>query len=340
MKIGIITYYDGLNAGGYLKAFATYNYLKNLGHDAYFVRPPKSLFWSDVKKLVFRKNIKRSLQAISKAKNFKVDINTMNQSELQQDTDILIFGADIIWKLKARSAEDVDFYTGGFSELPKISYAASMGYPETEINLANIFATNVNKFGSVGVRDAFTQSQVKSILQNDSNIPIVADPTLLVGRSFWLGLVRKSENQGLKIYSYIEEIDDYISALVSTHKMTEMVSIGYPLRTNLDIRSLDTVGPINWLVEMNNAEKVLTSTFHGVLFALIYNRNFYYIWNATTKDKVEDILASLDLSDRILKSPSEIFLAKEINWLEINNKLKKISDNSQKFLNEAIRDAI
>jgi len=239
-KIGILTmYYNSINYGGTLQAYALQRYLENKGFESKQICFQKkglglknsiklhykelgffsTIFWGIDR---IQKNIsgKISNKIISKAEkklyserkqkfeSFRNDIphtikvyNSNTISETNRDFDIFCCGSDQIWKPGVVCSE----YMLGFvnKEKKKISYAASIS--KTNIlkdDIANMIPY-LNSFDKISVREEFDKDLLKKYLKND--VEWVVDPTLLLDKEDWEKLYIKNLVKEDYVFVYLLE---------------------------------------------------------------------------------------------------------------------------------------
>ena len=340
-KIGLVTFYDGINAGGFLQAFALKSYLENSKFDyeiSFIKNPNKSLFFKDLMDGVIRKNIFQSFSHIRKGVNFKKKIDKFKISEATEEFDLIIFGSDIIWNFDKYSVEDQSFYFG--SELiskNKISYAASIGHLSDTKTLPGEIINSIQTFKKISVRDKKTLNFLSNNT-NLENIEIVPDPTILIGQDFWKKLLNNSlknyPNNFIAVYSYLQNTEDYLEKIKRKNN-EKFLSIGYPYKSKkVKTLNFNFLDPLSWIRIISESSAMITSTFHGVLFSIILNKPFYYLKNDASLSKVSFLLSELNLTKLIISRPSDLNLElfEEIEWKSINESLEKMSNQGQKFL--------
>lgn len=97
-----------------------------------------------------------------------------------------------------------------------------------------------------------------------------------------------------------------------------------------------------WLSLIKHSEYVITTSFHGVVFCLLYHKPFYAVLlqNEYSKgnDRIVSLLKSVGLDNRIISSNTDINSAKivEICWEEIDVKLEELRKKSVDFLSKEL----
>lgn len=344
-KIGIVTFYDGINAGGFLQAYALMNYLKikNPSLEISFIKNPSSnLFYKDLLKGVLRKNVMLSFNHIKKSINFKREINQLNVNNYKEEYDLIIFGSDIIWNYDLLKKADLNFYFGAnLKSKKKISYSASIGHCKEENYFPDNLINSLKNFNKISVRDKKTLSFIANKVP-EKNVEIVPDPTILIGQNYWRSLMPKDNFKTPKnffsVYSYLNTTEDFLKKIVKEINVP-FVSIGYPYSSKkMPSLNLNHIDPINWISIIKKSSAMVTSTFHGVLFSLLLNRPFIYLKNDASSTKVTFLLTLLGLEKFIISSPDEINIKNidDFNWEEINKILNDMSKEGEEFLSSII----
>ena len=100
-------------------------------------------------------------------------------------------------------------------------------------------------------------------------------------------------------------------------------------------KKIYSAGPKDFLGWIKNAELVLTSSFHGTAFSIIYKKEFY----ASNTTRIESLLKQVGLEDRILCEDTNYTIQaySDINYKNVYSKLDKLINHSKKFLHKATK---
>lgn len=359
MKAGIITWHKEINHGAVLQAYATQSFLEHHGCEAILLdhnrseismddRPTEKLArWA--KKLTPSK-IKTVFETRKwnqeKAASFHAFRDRfIKQGGLyseEQGINIAVVGSDMVF----------DFYEGfnpyvygiGVAAPKVISYAASFGY--TTHDLLSHFEhrdeirDGISKMAAVGVRDKNTMSLVRELVPS-ANVVKTIDPVLLYGfgeeSKVW-GEAGDFGKPYILIYSYSFNMDSR-SEVAAIRKLANdlgcaIVSVGYwhpwcDFNVNAD--------PEQFVRLFSDAAYVVTDTFHGTVFSLIFEKQFRTIIRKNSF-KVRDLLDDLSASSFIATNSHEIELAAShlIDYSPINENLCELRERSGKFLLEQV----
>lgn len=354
MKISIVTFHCAHNYGAVLQAYALQEYLRSSGHQAHIVdyRPDKLMMpyrlWNKhryigsliqcVKALII--DVLTFCRRSIKSYRFERFISQYIKpilSERAHNADVIVVGSDQIWNHKFTNWDKTYFgIIGGNNSLPVISYAASM----EDVELTNSQQEELKKLLShinyISVREKI----LKLFLENILSKPIlqVLDPTLLINPSTWKHFVKsKPIRDYLLIYDMKNrlDIDDFAQPICQKNGY-EIKKINPEVHKEYRKGVFQTLSPIQFVNLFGNAQYVVTTSFHGTAFALIFNIPFVVVkCNDNKESRLISLLHMLDLDDRIVDSPSKL-PKQDINWGRVNARLTEARKESRCFLKNAL----
>ena len=354
MKYGIITQPLLNNFGGTLQNFALQQAIKKLGGDAITLDylPYKSIgqvILSLAYNIVLSfKGQQRSLIECLPARrdkyvhsfleshvNCSAPIRKYSQELIDNyRLDGIIVGSDQVWRPKYNQDVIEDMFLG-FTEqsnIKRIAYAASFGVSSWEYDskLQKRCSALINKFDAVSVRELDGVSLCKEYFK--VNASLVPDPTILLDQDDYLCLFDNNANEAKDyLYTYIlnesEEKNSYIVKVSEAlHKETKNVSV----KSNLDC-SIE-----QWVANIANASYVITDSFHGTVFSIIFHKPFVVIENTSRgSSRMVSLLESTGLEDRMVKEKDlvEGFIPSQfINWSDVEQKLGSLRKTGEEFL--------
>lgn len=360
MRIGLLTLQIHRNYGGTLQNFALQKVLRELGHDPITInrRPPRNevRYWLSLVKYCIYKIFRRDVSGVFYFMHTKMGqkfypfvkkyirlttpvSNYSNDILKKYNCDIVIVGSDQVWRRGFFPPDFIRNYFGEFlgdNPIPRIAYAASFGVGEWdyEIELTYKCKKLANRFTAISTRE---DSGVK--LCNDylsySGAVGVLDPTMLLDLDDYLELctdVPQKHNNFL--FAYIldpnEENIRIINSLSVKLKLT-------PIIVSAEFQSKYSVE--EWISFFRDADFVITDSFHGTVFSIIFNKQFRTISNGQRgNERIFSLFNRFDLYDRII-SYDKIDLIKDIEYSKINDKVKQWQVKSFQFLKDACRMA-
>ena len=268
-----------------------------------------------------------------------------------QNYDVYISGSDQIWN-PDMFLYDTSYF---FDFLPdgcrRISYASSFGKGSFNGNYKEKCGDLLSKYDSISVREESGVSIVKELCGKEAEC--VLDPTMLLTREEWNVIADKAKNKAKSfkgILCYIMPGDTkVVSAIVKTAKDLSEKK-GLPIMY-LGIKEYDVfkygiknsdifASPMDFVAYFKNAEYVVTNSFHGTAFSLIYGKKFYIpINDSLPKEKalherITSIVKQMDAENALLYiSNTE---TKEIEVKKIQKNLSAQRERSIKFLKDSL----
>ena len=355
MKIGIVTQPLYNNYGGLLQNYALQQVLKRLGHDAktidfvgcisvtrYVLSICKLLLVSILK--CKRPQI-RPYVAIPTFRNSLMDNFVNNHIDktrivhsytkgiiIEEQFDAIIAGSDQIWRPRYnRYIEDMylKFIPVG---IKKIAYAASFGVDTWEYNdqLTKRCAKLARRLDAISVREISGVTLCKDYLGVDAIS--VLDPTILAGAEVYIPLLKKKTGDDY-VFAYIldmtPEKKEFVESMARQRGM-EVKIHGANREATLSVEE--------WLSMIANASMVVTDSFHGTVFSILFHRDFLSIANtARGATRFTSLLRPLNLESRMINiTEMELTHSSVINWKEVDNILDVQRKESMNFLSKAL----
>lgn len=265
--------------------------------------------------------------------------------------DCYITGSDQVWIMPLSNEHNKAFFLDfGPKTIKRISYAASFSlvkYPETQMSTLKEM---LSRFYAISVREA---SGVDICNAVGANALHVVDPTMLIEASFYRKIaseVRVDTTNYMFLYSInIKDKEDIYWTKLSDYLVSKDIkpivttsSGHFPGRELIPGVDYKYATIPQWLALINQSDFVSTTSFHGVAFCLILNKNFIYFplkgKNSQSNTRVISLLASLELESKICMSADDISKCVEtdIDWNKVNSQLLYKIQQSQSFLIEAL----
>lgn len=347
-KVCIVTVYNSENAGSYFQAYALKETLGKLGYEVSFCRRPSNGTSHDVKeavvtaiKCVLNGRLRRGISRLKRHRLYSVAQKKFNiVRNAEPDIDMLVYGSDTLWNF-----EDSYFYRKSKHYLGldspgkrKITYAISAGNTEREL-FASIpdIGNALESFEALGVRDSHTGEMISSLTSN--KITYVCDPTFLLDAgSYGAFKTNEIKDRYLLIY-YFGTVDAPLKEWIIEYSARHKLKIfGLGLIGDTDWYESVITSPSSFITYFAQADFIVTNTFHGSAFSIIFNRQFI----ACTKDKqkVIELLNEYNLNDRVCHNAGEAEEAsrRAIDYTDINAKVENKKVHSIEFLKEHLVD--
>jgi len=358
---GIITFHDSYNFGAVLQAYALQETVKSFGVDCKIInyrRKSTKIAYKIFRDGITKFNIYYNLNALTKysllkkrEKKFEKFItNYMNLSielksyqELEKNYpkyDGYICGSDQIWN---PISKDIRGYFLEFikeKNCTKIAYAPSLGVKEIPKEKMEFFKKTLESFDAISVRENQSVEIINKIA--DKNVVSCVDPVILPDRNFWeKNIIEiKIKKPYIVVYGLLrsDELNEIVKALKCKYNY-QVVVIAYSAINWVcpkDVIIWDA-GPLDFITYIKNAEVVVTSSFHGTAFSILFEKEFYSVIGNNGNMRIENLLNFLDLSDRAIKDDVNLSNIKEINYKIVNVKLNELKNKSIEFLKNALK---
>lgn len=358
MKIGILTFHCAHNYGAVLQCFALQEYLKSIGHDVEIIdyRPtyllkPYSRFrigriLSRNPLRLVKNTIRESLMFFSRYKRYK-NFNSFIRNRLNLSLSVknknipdkyeaYIIGSDQIWNSRITKGFD-DIYFASFpfekGQRKYVSYAASMEVLELSREQKLYLEKSLVNFDQISVRE----NNLRDFLQPFTSKEVwqVIDPTLLVCSSSWYDMAISPKIKTKYVLVYQVRVNQ--RTIETAHEIAKQIGgIVIEAVAWLNWRCLknkyQTTSPEEFLGLIKHADCVVTTSFHGTAFSVIFNRPFYTLLLDDGKNSRSlSLLNSLGLNERAT-SIETIPTYSTIDYTEVNQKLDQIRKHSSHFL--------
>ena len=263
--------------------------------------------------------------------------------------DAYITGSDQQWRpIYVPGVEDYMFDFLGNSSVKRIAYAASFGvrYPKyTDAQVANCREL-IKKFDGIGLRELSGLQIMKEYKWKTSgNVKVVLDPTLLLSRNdYEKTLIEYIPNFKMKgkVFTYILDTTNDSKAIVSQigKLLNKPIEAIFDLHKWEDSRFYVMPEIEEWLCAFRDADFIVTDSFHGTVFSIIFNKPFAIYMNVRRGiERFDTLLSTFNLSDRIVSSIDDVesVLKSPIDWDKVNDIKNVRSRESLDFLINALR---
>ncbi len=359
MKIGILTFHRSHNYGAVLQAYASKTYLnsKNIGtvrlidYEPYRRKFMYAIFSVEVlKSLTFRQKINYIIRHnpiwMWRKKCRRKAFSTFYENYLcplwnkNEKLDVIVYGSDQIWNVDSNtdfSTFDACYYGDStLSAKRKITYSASMGKIQTNEEFDEFVRCNMPNFNSLSVREKDLEEYIKRVIPN-INIRTTVDPVFLLSKSKWEELIPQTlpHKKYILVYNLnsIKEIE-LLARKIKNETGYEIKRLTIDVSTFNFRNDLDTASPLDFLWLIKNAEYIITSSFHGVAFSIIFQKSLYASLPGRGL-RIKSLLKTAGLESRWFDDYLNID-STPINWESVNDNMSKVISHSKDYLDNAI----
>lgn len=365
--IGILTLSASDNCGSLLQTYALQRVIEDLGHsvsvinfdspqsrEMYNVLPPNPL--KHPKRLV------QSLFRLQRLKKQKADYNRFRKTYLRLTDEVflgldnvrkadgkydyIVVGSDQVWNIRM-SDFDESFLLGWVQKSKKIAYAPSLGGSDfSQYSDKEQLKKFLLSYQALSTREKKGQKAVFDI--TGRNIPVLADPTLLLAQEEWNRLAETPLVEGEYVF--------YYSWAYNNQKLNNIVS-EYAQRNHLPVYVINASkwlkrnpkqygftlaadgGPSAFLKLMRYARTVFVESFHGVVFANIYEKDFYFLDDHSDDvidPRLDSILTLFGRKDRVVRKLEDI-TGEVIDYSAARTEKEQLVKQSIDYLKEQLR---
>lgn len=334
-KVGILTWHDPTNCGSALQAYALHLYLRNQGIDTKIIRYVPQWCRGDymqmpLSMLSFKHKLKRLIKGSllpfyyvlpSRLQNkinpffpFYYHYCRMTKPCLEESIvkickqfTTIISGSDQVWNPNFIDPIFLQNFVDG--KINKMSYAVSLGGKTMPKEWRDLYKKCLHSFNSISVRESDGQEMLKSI---GINSQIDIDPTMLIDSSHYRSISRRvSCIKKPFAFCYFlptdREYKNQMQRYVSEHHL-EAVGFSANKEDYQWLQNAGPMGPLEWLWLVDNADIVLTNSYHATIFSLIFNTPFYTFVRFMQDDSVsqnsrlEQLNKYFDIADYLVES--------------------------------------
>lgn len=372
-KVGLITFHNSINYGVFLQAYALQTFIELAGYEAEIIDYNKFTENKKKKSIVYRiKHLKESLKIFHmicflhkkrvKEKEGKFRIFAQNNFKLsklmgtfddivkeESEYDKFVCGSDQIWNPEYTQGNPVYFLRFTPRE-KRIAYAPSFGVRQLSKILyeyLNKYKLYLSEFSAISVRESTGQSIIHDFLSISPNV--VVDPTLLLSEKCWQEKCRKVQIKGKKYVLFYVLGDNYLyrklaKKIAAQGRYTVMCIPTNPLWDRLRCVKRCYAGIDEFLYLIRNAEYIITDSFHGTAFSVIFRKNFSAILRNDTAhslcSRIEDFLGKIHLQKNCVN-------VSDILSINVNNKtnysysvevLETWIEESKEYLEKALSE--
>lgn len=356
-RVGVITFHDYDNYGAILQSYALQRKLKEMGtypeiidYRCDYISNPfrlvnlkkKGLFnyiYGAIGHICYIPR-RRQCNLFRKHMRYSQPVSKGNMGAVAGKYDIYIAGSDQIWDYKLTNFDTTYFLDFVKKGKKKCSYAASIGEHEPPEQYRKKYSSLLKDFDQILVREDYGADIVESL--TGSRPGITCDPTLLLTADEWTSLLKepRCKNKYILVYQLgiNKELVDFVRRLKKKTGL-RVVYIPFPLVGLMNCSCKIAIGPAQWMGLFKNAEYVISDSFHGVVYSLLFNRNFFAMVNGHHMNRrVQQLLKMVGLSHRTIENVSDEALTQPIDFTFANEEIARFREESLAQLRSLVKE--
>ncbi|WP_296875414.1 polysaccharide pyruvyl transferase family protein [Thomasclavelia sp.] len=367
MKVGIVTWFYYDNYGTRLQAMALQNFLLNDGYNVELINFEPPEIYTKKRKNISLPYLLKKANVFIKKNRYKKDIRQRNKKlncfldklnktrlitnedeyiAICNKFDVIIFGSDQIWNPKVYH----EFYYGDYNDIYsiKLAYAPSLGVSELNEKETERLKKSLKDFYSIYIREQTGAKIISKIMSKE--IIQVVDPTLLLNSEEWNKLLKIKHNskENYILCYFLGDNKNHWKAVkrFSNDKNLKLKIIGYSDSSFIENKDLIVnVGVDEFVSLIANAKYVITDSFHGLIFSIIYKKRFVVFERFFNNDKESqnsrllDLLNIIDCNNKlIIYNSNTIQYNDKYDYKNIYEKLYKKINESKFYLDRDLKN--
>ena len=353
--IGILTFHRASNYGAVLQAYALQKVISERGQKAVIVdyrcpaveeghRP-----WGLFKRHRFPVVLLRCLVAVRKDILFgtfrknRLELSApMRAEDLEKEKDsysLFVSGSDQVWN-NVFSGMDPSYMLTFADEQKRYSYACSFGFDSFPDETRELYRKWLAGMQCVSVRENRAVDLAGEI---GYEARVDLDPTLLISREKWEKFMTPAEV--IKPYIFVYTVNPPLHLLDAARELSrrtgaEILYLNNQYKDNRDIKRLRYRTPEEYVGLIAGAEYVLTNSFHGTAFSVLFKKKLKVELETAKKFNVRsrDLLMSCGLRECVLRGSEEDY-AFDADWAEADRRLSVMRARSLKYIDLIVERA-
>ena len=341
--------------GASLQMYALYEVLSSMGNEVYvinyinsYMRNKKHIYGdktynilryaasklvgypSKIKFKKFEKKISMYPQKVTS------DVKELN--EISKNFQFVICGSDQIWNPDITGHDLSYFLNFCDDECTRVSFAPSFGVTNLEDKYSEAILKELMKFKNISLREQTGQAIVEGI--TGKKYPVVVDPTMLLDTDKWSTLCIDKRNLPKRYiadftFNQNQEVIEFMTHISEVERIP-IIQVGGNLVTKLSGKlTTGAIGPQEWLSVIKNADIVVTDSFHGAVFSILFEKKMFVSLASSTNTKLKMLLELFEMENRTIDS-RQYEDYEDTDYNKVNEILVTERKRSIKFLLDSI----
>ncbi len=365
-KVGILTFSYSSNPGSVLQAYVLQETISNFeNYDATIINYQKTsagkpiigktVFYKPIKKWTLKKMVEWCARIVAHPirmhkyekffkchyKNYSgIPIKKDSLSQIENTYDCFVVGSDQVWNFGSCNVDETYFLDFVTDSQKKISYAASFGSAGITDSCQELACSLIKDFSSISVREEDGVKTVFDLTQKDA--VWVLDPSLLWNKAQYSVMARPPKKSKY-VFLYLREespaLQSFADNLARAHGLS-VIKVVKHWRCNKKGKPVYALGPKEWLGYMENADFVVTNSFHGICFSIIFEKEFFVDLlkggAAHTNTRMESLLKQFDLRQRETLAVTDFANIEKIDYSKVNAIREQRKTHSLAYLKNAL----
>ena len=335
MVFNIVTFHDAINHGAVLQAYALQCFIEKLGYAAgiFDYRSPGTESLKG--KLIHLSRLAHRKAYAEKEEKFQAFSREALKLNLEKNAAVFIAGSDQVWN--PEGCMDPAYFLRIFPEdSVKASYAASLGVSRIPEEKKAEFGQLLSAFDAVSVREASAKEELESLCTGE--IEVHVDPVLLFDRNFWIRearVVAGLPEEYILVYALrpvknLNRLIDWLQGETGAKVVLidEQGFLAWQIRHDIVLRNL---GPREFLWLAACARAVISTSFHGAAFSLIFHKELYPVIDPEKPSRTANLTESFGIP-AICEDMSDFKRADHTDWEALDRRLVLEREKSKGYI--------
>lgn len=354
MKIGIITFHETTNFGSTLQAYGLYYAISKIGVDCEFIDykcqaivdkelPKRISFTMSLKEMAKYLLFHKANEAKFKSLKEFIEDNAKLSIPYTKDTiknsvekyDRIIVGSDIVWGLDITRGDTTYFLDFVTERSKKYAFSSSVGN-QWNISERSVVKPLLEDFSRIAVREEESADWIQELI--GIRPPVVCDPTMLLTSGEWLEYKSDTYKNHDYVLAYFDNDNhDCIKAAVKLAKIygckVLFINYGRPFK---GVKSVRPSSIADFFSLIYYSKKVVTASYHGMLFSIYFNKQFVY-FNRAHKSRMNTLANKLNVT-MCDGDGKDVLLIPEIDFDIVNQKVEEYRKLSMRILSSYLTE--
>lgn len=359
MKIYTVTFIHN-NYGSSLQAFALQTLLKEMGgapvvllkksrkkHSLIYnkfaaiwklLHPQKDYnIYKRIRMIIEEKKSENKFKKINKFIFDNIDVlEIVDESDFGKtisNDSVFIAGSDQIWSTADHKLSPWYTFQWLDNKYSRFSYAASIGQDSLNERQINEYADSLSQFDIISLREIQAANLLKPLFGDKIRIDL--DPTLLFDGVFWTGISSPRLINEPYVFVYrLRPNEDVINKAreVANKLHCRIIYSGLFSYKSKDIQCIYDAGVEEFLSYIKHAEAVVTNSFHGTVFSILFEKPFLSLKVKTTGSRAENLLNLLDIKSQLVDG-DDLSYSLKVDYKKVNRLLEIEREKSKQYIN-------
>lgn len=370
MRVGILSMQRIANYGSFLQAYGLKSILEELGCEVEFVdyHPGKTLIPADggtglkrkiaklTEALRYDASLKEKIKFIkykkNYAKNYYPYLGISDEMNYSPELDLLVIGSDEVFNCVQNNTNvgfSPELFGAGNNAKKVITYAASFGNTTVEklekYGVVDEVASYLKKIDAISVRDTNSGEIVKALTGKE---PIYnLDPVLaydFIGRCKDIP-TSVLEDKYMILYGYAGRFSKEECKKIRKYADSKGLKIFCIGGVQDACDKFIDCNPFEVIAYFQQADSVVTDTFHGTILSVITHRQFVSVVRASgygNAEKLSDLLSRLGLESMKVSELSDIsnLMMNNICYMDVEDKISKMRREAISYLEKNLQKGV